>query len=103
MRDHAGESTSKEIMEYFDSVEVRDYFRTSHEQWQNGLAEVAVNLIMRLARNWMAESGLRGGFWFKAACAGKGASNVTYKQQLGSTPYTCMYCKVKDVSKLRAL
>ncbi len=31
----------------------------------------------------MAESGLGVGFWFKAACAGKDASNVTYKQRLG--------------------
>ncbi len=47
----------------------------------------------------MLESGLRGRFWFKAACAGKDVSNVTYKQRLGSTPYTCMYGEVKDVSR----
>ena len=52
----------------------------------------------------MAESGLGGRFWFKfrAACAGKDARNVTYKQRLGSTPYTCMYGDVKDVSRFRA-
>ena len=50
----------------------------------------------------MAESGLGGRFSFKAACAGKDASNVTYKQRLGSTPYTCMYDDVKDVSRFRA-
>ena len=57
---------------------------------------------MRLARTVMAESGLGGRFWFKAACAGKDARNVTYKQRLGSTPYTCMYGDVKDVSRFRA-
>jgi len=102
MRDNAGENKSKEIMEFFDSVGVRNHFSTSHEQWQNGLAEAAINSIMRLARTVMAESGLGGRFWFKAACAGKDARNVTYKQRLGSTPYTCMYGEVKNVSRFRA-
>ncbi len=81
---------------------VRNHFSTSHEQWQNGLAEAAINSIMRLARTVMAESGLGVRFWFKAVCAGKNARNVTYKQQLGSTPYTCMYSEVKDVSRFHA-
>ncbi len=50
----------------------------------------------------MAESGLGGIFRFKADCAGKHASNVTYKQRLGSTPYTCMYGAVKDVSRFHS-
>ena len=102
MRDNAGKNKSKEIMEIFDSVGVRNHFSASYEQWQNGLAEAAINSIMRLARTVMAESGLGGRFWFKAACAGKDARNVTYKQRLGSTPYTCMYGDVKDVSRFRA-
>ncbi len=89
-------------MEYFDSVGVRNHFSTSHEQWQNGLAEAAINSIMRLARTVMAESGLGGRFWFTAACAGKDARNVTYKQRIGSTPYTCMFDLVKDVSRFCA-
>ena len=89
MRDNAGENKSKEILEYFDPVGVRNHFSTSHEQWQNGIAEAAINSIMRLARIVRAESGLGWRFWFKAACAGKDARNVTYKQRLGSTP--CMY------------
>ena len=36
MRDNAGENKSKEIMEFFDSVGVRNHFSTSYEQWQNG-------------------------------------------------------------------
>ena len=100
MRDNAGENKSKEIMEFFHSVGVRNHFSTSHEQWQNGLAEAAINLIMRLARTVMAESGLRGRCWFKAACAGNDACNVTYKQWLGSTPYTCMYGEVKERFKI---
>ena len=102
MRDNAGENKSKEIMEYFNSVGVRYHFSTSYEQWQNGLAEVAINSIMILARTVMAESGLGVRFWFKAACTGKDASNVTYKQRLGSTPYICMYGDVKDVSRFHA-
>ena len=102
MRENAGENKSKEIMEFFDSVGVRNHFRTWHEQRQNGLAEAAINSIMRLARTVMAESGLGGRFWFKAACAGKDASNVTYKQRLGSTPFTCMFGEVKDVSRFVA-
>ena len=79
-------------MEFFDSVGVRNHFSTSYEQWQNGLAEAAINSIMRLARTVMAESGLGGRFWFKAACAGKDARNVTYKQRLGSTPHPTPVC-----------
>ncbi len=43
-----------------------------------------------------------GGFWFGVACAWKDARNVTYKQLLGSTPYTCMYDDVKDASRFLA-
>ncbi len=50
----------------------------------------------------MAESGLAGRFWFKAALAGKDTRNVTYKQRLGQAPYSCMYGELKDVSRLRA-
>ena len=67
MRDNAGENKSKEIMKCFDSVGVRNHFSTSHEQWQNGLAEEAINSFIRLARTVMAESGLGGRFWFRAA------------------------------------
>jgi hypothetical protein len=45
----------------------------------------------------MTEPGLGGRFWFKAALAGKDARNVTYKQRLGQTPYSCIYGKLKDV------
>ena len=67
MRDNAGENKSKEIMEFFDSVGVRNHFSTSYEQWQNGLAEAPINLIMRLARTVMAESGLGGRVWYLQA------------------------------------
>jgi hypothetical protein len=74
----------------------------SYEQWQNGLAEAAINSIMRLARTVIAESGLGGRFWFKAALAGKDARNVTYKQRLWQTPHSCIYGELKDVSRFRA-
>ncbi len=77
MRDNAGENRSKDFMESFGSVGVRNHFSTAHEQWQNGFAEAAINSIMRLARTVMAVSELGGRFWFKAACAGKDACNVT--------------------------
>ncbi len=62
MRDHAGENKSKEIIGFFYSVGVKNHFRTTHEQWHNGLAEAGMNLIMRLARTVMAESELKGRF-----------------------------------------
>ncbi len=69
---------------------------------QNGLAESAINSIMRLACTVMAESGLGGRFWFKAAAAGVDAHNATYKHLLGETPCSQMYCEPKDVSLFRA-
>jgi hypothetical protein len=69
-------------------VGVRNHFSTSHEQWQNGLAEEAIDSIMQLASTVMAESGLGRRFWFKATYARKDAYKVTCKQRLGSTPYT---------------
>jgi hypothetical protein len=94
MRNNAGENKSHEIME-FQSTGARNHFSSSYEQWQNGLAEAAINSIMRLARTVMAESGLGGRFWFKAALAGKDTRNVTYKQRLGQTPHSCIYCELK--------
>jgi transposase InsO family protein len=102
VRDNAGENKSHEIIDFIESKGLTDRFSAAYEQWQNGVAEASINSIMRLARTVMAESGLGGRFWFKAACAGKDARNVTYKQRLGSTPYTCMYGEVKNVSRFRA-
>jgi hypothetical protein len=87
MRDNARENKSQEKMEFIQSTGARNHFSTSYEQWQNGLAEAAINSIMRSARTVMAGSGLGGRFWFKAALAGKDARNVTYKQRLGQTPH----------------
>jgi hypothetical protein len=76
MRDNAGENKSQEIQEFFESVG-RNYFSTPKEQWQNGSAKSIINSIMLIARTVMAESGLGGRFWFKAAAAGKDARNAT--------------------------
>ncbi len=38
MRENAGEDKSQEIIDSFESVGVKKYFSTAHEQWQNGLA-----------------------------------------------------------------
>jgi hypothetical protein len=61
MRGNAGENKSKRLWIFY-SVGVRNRSSTAHEQWQNGIAEAALNSIMRLARTVMAESGLGGRF-----------------------------------------
>ncbi len=79
MRDNAGENKSQVIIDFFESVGVKNYFSTAHEQWQNGLAEAAINSIMMAARTIMAKSGLGSRFWFKAALEASDARNATYK------------------------
>ena len=61
-----------------------------------------INSIMMSAWTVMAESGLGGRFWFKAATAGKDARNVTYKERIVMSPYQAMYGEKKDVSDFRA-
>ena len=56
-----------------------------------------INSIMLITRTVMAESGLGGCFWFKAAAAGKDARNVTFKERVRMTPYQAMYGEKKDV------
>ncbi len=102
MRDNAGENKSHEIIEYFESIGVKNYFSTANEQWQNGLPESAINSIMMLSRTIMAESELGGRFWFKSALAGCEARNVTYKERIGTTPWKLMHGVPRDVSKFRA-
>ncbi len=60
MRDNAGEHKSQAIVDFFESVGVKNYYSTSYEQWQNGLAEAAINSIMMISRTVMVESGLGG-------------------------------------------
>ena len=38
MCDNAGENKSQEIIEFFESMGVKNPFSTANEQWQNGLA-----------------------------------------------------------------
>ncbi len=80
MGDNAGENKSHAIIEFFESIGVKNYFSTANEQWQNGLLESAINSIMTLSRTIMGESGLGGRFWFKSALAGCNARNATYKE-----------------------
>jgi hypothetical protein len=81
---------------------VKNYFSTAHEQWLNGLAESAINSIMMAARTIMAESGHGGRFWFRAALAARDASNVTYKERIGTTPWRRMHGEMRDASRFRA-
>ncbi len=85
-RDNAGERNRMKQWSSSDQ-RVHEIISAWHTRWKNGLAEAAINSIMRLARTVMAGSWLGGGFWFKAALARKDARNVTYKQRLGQTPY----------------
>ena len=82
MRDNAGENKSQEVVDFFESMGVKNYYSTAHEQWQNGLPEAAINSVMMLSRTIMVESGLGGRFWFKSALAGCEARNVPYKSGL---------------------
>jgi predicted SpoU family rRNA methylase len=50
----------------------------------------------------MAESGLGGRFWFKAASAGKDARNDTFKERIGMTLHQAMYGEKRNVSDFRA-
>jgi hypothetical protein len=55
-----------------------------------------------LSRTIMVESGLGGRFWFKSACVGCQARNVTYKARIGTTPWKAMHGEKKDLSRFRA-
>ena len=59
--DNAGANKSHDIIEIFESVLVKNFFSTSTEQWQNGLAEAAVNSITMLSRAIMADISELGG------------------------------------------
>jgi hypothetical protein len=102
VRDNAGENKSKDIKEFFESVGVRNHFSTAHEQWQNGPTEATINSIMLLARTVMAESGLGGRFWFRAAMAGKDARNAIYAERLKTSSQHAMYKEPKDVLRFRS-
>ena len=91
MRDNAGENKSQEVVDFFESMGVKNYYSTAHEQWQNGLPEAAINSVMMLSRTIMVESGFGGRFWFKSALAGCEARNVTYKARIGTTPWKLMH------------
>ncbi len=54
MRDNAGENNLKshKKMEFIQSTGAQNHFSSSYQQWQNGLAEEAINSIMRLAHNY---------------------------------------------------
>ena len=82
-------------MQFLESKGIRSHFSTTKEQWQNGAAESTINSIV-IARTVMAESGLGGQYWFKAATAGKDARNVTFKERIKMTPYQAMYGEKKD-------
>ena len=101
MRDNAGENKSKEISDFFTSMMVQNYYSTSYEPHQDGLAEGGVKSVFTLARSGMAQSGLGGKFWFCAATFGKDCRNVTYKERIKNTPWGLLYGEKKDVSKFR--
>ena len=83
MRDNMGENKSQEVVDFFESMGVKNYYSTSHEQWQNGLPESAINSVMMLSRTIMVESGLGGRFWFKSACVGCRSFLMKTQRNLG--------------------
>jgi hypothetical protein len=80
---------------------VENYFSTVYESWQDGLAQVAVKSTVMTATCGMAESGMVGKFWFKAATNRKNCLSVTYMLRINSTPYRVLYGKEKNVSRFR--
>ncbi len=98
MRDNASEYKSEEMMQFLESKGIHSHFSTPKEQWQNGAAESTINSIMIIARTGMAESGLVGRFWFKAASAGKDARNVIYKDRIGMALHQAMHGEKRDIS-----
>ena len=91
MRDNAGENKLKALQEYFTLMGVENYYSTAYEPWQDGLAEAAVKSTVTTATCGMAESGMVGKFWFKAATNRKNCQNVTYKRHINSTPFRELY------------
>ncbi len=102
MRDNAPENKSQAVVDFFESLGVRNHYSTSTEQWQNGLAEAAINSVMMIARTVMADSGLGGRFWFTAVLIVVEARNATYKERIRTTPWMQMHGERRDVSRLRA-
>ncbi len=102
MQDNASKYKSEEMMQFLESRGICSQFSTPKEQWQNGAAESTINSIMMSVRAVMAESGLGGRFWFKAASAGKDARNITFKERIGMTPHQAMYGDKRDVSDFSA-
>ncbi len=86
-----------EIQEFFESKEVWNHFST-HEQWQNRVAESTISSIMTISRTAMVESGLGGRFWFKAATAGRDERKVTYKATIKTSLFNALSGEVKGVS-----
>jgi hypothetical protein len=105
MRDNAGDNKSLEIIDFFESKGIKNYFSTAHERGQNGLGlrQSAINSIMMVSRTIMVESGLGGRFWFQYAVAGGDARNATYKhcngereaERISTTPWRVMHGKKK--------
>ncbi len=83
MRDNAGENKSQEIVDFFESMGIKKYYSTAHEQWQKGLPEV---VAYQEQSWWTLGPGLEGRFWFKSAMAGCDARNVTHKEGISTTP-----------------
>jgi hypothetical protein len=102
MRDNASENKSQEIKEFFESVGVQNHVSTPKEQWQNGAAESAINSIMLIPRRVMAESGMGGRFWFKAAVAGTDARNARFKARIKTSPHQALFGAPKDVFRVKA-
>ena len=102
IRDNAGELKSQDLLDYIESLGVKDYFSVAYEQYQNGPAESSINSCMLLTRTQLAESGLGGKYWFRSLVSAKDARNATYHARIKTTPHYFIFGKPKNVSKFRA-
>ena len=59
-------------------------------------------MISSLNQTQMVESGLMGGFWYRALVDAKDTRNVTYHDQIKTTPYHFIHGEPKNLSKFRA-
>ncbi len=90
------------VVNLLESLGVRNLYSTSTEQWQNGLAEAAINSVIMIARTVTTELGPGDRFWFKTAIVAVEARISTYKERIGTTPWTRMHGERRDVSLFRA-
>jgi hypothetical protein len=52
LRDNAGENKEQEIIDFFESVRVNNYFSTAHKQWQDSLKQQLIRSWWPQGQSW---------------------------------------------------